>query len=120
MFGSLRPIARAPRRLSLARLEAAVRLVDDVGAAAAADHAAIPVARLKRLQAIANLHGRAPARVSLYIVGKGPRRTGGPPRDGGRPSQGARPSAKPSCRRGFPPKQTSQENFGPAATGLRC
>jgi hypothetical protein len=29
--------------------EAAVRLVDDVGTAAAADHAAVPVARLQRL-----------------------------------------------------------------------
>src|SRR4051794_21569936 len=54
------------RRLALPRFEAPVRLVDDVGAAAAADHSAVPVARLQRLQAIANLHGRAPARVSCF------------------------------------------------------
>src|SRR5205085_2810694 len=54
--------------LALTSLEASVRLVDDVGAAAAADHAAIPVARLQRLQAIANLHGRAPASFSYCCV----------------------------------------------------
>jgi hypothetical protein len=58
--GSIRE--RAPSwRLALARLEPPVRLVDDVGAAAAADDTAIPVARLERLQAVANLHCRAPA-----------------------------------------------------------
>jgi len=56
-----RGLAKLRRSLALPRFEAAVRLVDDVCAAAAADDAAIPVARLKRLQAIANLHGRAPA-----------------------------------------------------------
>ena len=44
--------------LALPRLEAAVRLVDDVGAATATDHPAIAVARLERLQGIADLHGR--------------------------------------------------------------
>ncbi len=44
--------------LALARFEAAIRLVDDVGAATAADHPAIAVARLERLEGIANLHGR--------------------------------------------------------------
>ena len=57
-------LAKLRRSLALPRFEAAVRLVDDVGAAAAADDAAVPVARLKRLQAIANLHGRAPASFS--------------------------------------------------------
>jgi hypothetical protein len=51
--------------LALARLEAAVRLVDDVGAPAPTDHAAIAMARLERLQAVANLHG---ARLSLRLV----------------------------------------------------
>jgi hypothetical protein len=47
--------------LALPRFEPSVRLVDDVGAPATTDYAAVPVARLQRLQAIANLHGRAPA-----------------------------------------------------------
>src|SRR3954468_9753162 len=65
---------RGPRLLALARLEPAVRLVDDVGAPTAADHAAIPVARLERLQAIANLHGRAPASFySARVVGLDPK-----------------------------------------------
>jgi hypothetical protein len=51
--------------LALASLEAPVRLVDDVRASAAADYAAIAVARLERLQAVANLHG---ARLSLRLV----------------------------------------------------
>ncbi len=34
---------------ALARLEPAVRLVDDVGAAATTDHSAVPVARFQRL-----------------------------------------------------------------------
>ena len=57
------PAPKRKRRIcsALARLEAAVRLVDDVGPAAAADDAAVPVARFERLQAVANLHGRAPA-----------------------------------------------------------
>src|SRR3954466_14749155 len=45
------------RGSALARLEAAVRLVDDVGAAPAADHAAVAVARLEGLQGVADLHG---------------------------------------------------------------
>jgi hypothetical protein len=51
--------------LALASLEAPVRLVDDVRASAAADNPAIAVARLERLQAVANLHG---ARLSLRLV----------------------------------------------------
>jgi hypothetical protein len=51
--------------LALASLEAPVRLVDDVRSSAAADYAAIAVARLERLQAVANLHG---ARLSLRMV----------------------------------------------------
>src|SRR5689334_25159053 len=51
--------------LALPRFEPAVRLVDDVGAATPTDHAAIAVARLERLQAVANLHG---ARLSLRLV----------------------------------------------------
>ena len=38
------------RALALARFEAPVRLVDDVGPPAAANDAAVPVARLERLQ----------------------------------------------------------------------
>jgi len=51
--------AKLPRSLALPRFEAPVRLVDDVGAATAANHPAVAVARLQRLEAIANLHGRA-------------------------------------------------------------
>jgi hypothetical protein len=46
------------RALALASLEAAIRLVDDVGPAATANHPAIAMTRLQRLQGIANLHGR--------------------------------------------------------------
>src|SRR3954470_2937917 len=48
---------------ALARLEAAVGLVDDVGAAPATDHAAVAVARLEGLERVADLHGlkRLPA-----------------------------------------------------------
>jgi hypothetical protein len=60
IFEGFRPLG-----LALASLEAPVRLVDDVGAPATADHAAIAVARLERLQAVANLHG---ARLSLRLV----------------------------------------------------
>ena len=63
--GSLMASAVEPRGLALARFEAAVGLVDDIGPAAAADHAAIAVARLQRLQAVANLHG---ARLPLRLV----------------------------------------------------
>src|SRR6476620_2335345 len=53
----------APRPSALARLEAAVGLVDDVGAAPAADHAAVAMARLEGLERVADLHGlkRLPA-----------------------------------------------------------
>src|SRR4051794_4071482 len=54
------PLSLSKRRLeglALARLEAAVGLVDDVGAAPAADHAAVAVARLEGLQGVADLHG---------------------------------------------------------------
>ena len=44
--------------LALARLEAAVGLVDDVGPAAATDDTAIAVTRLQGLERVANLHGR--------------------------------------------------------------
>jgi hypothetical protein len=56
---------RGPPDLALASLEAPVRLVDDVRASAAADYASIAVARLERLQAVADLHG---ARLSLRLV----------------------------------------------------
>src|SRR4051812_31477521 len=51
------------RRLSqngsaLARLEAAVGLVDHIGTAATTDHAVVAVAILERLQGIADLHDR--------------------------------------------------------------
>src|SRR3546814_16243116 len=42
---------------ALARLEAAVGLVDHIGPAAAANQAIVPVAVLQRLQAVENLHG---------------------------------------------------------------
>ena len=61
IFEGLGPL----RGLALASLETPVRLVDHVGAPTAADHAAIAVARLERLQAVANLHG---ARLSLRLV----------------------------------------------------
>ena len=77
--------ARTPCRpflagLALPRLEPSIRLVDDVGTAAATDDAAVPVARLQGLQAIANLHGRAPASLDLFRCWKGPK-TGGSPRE---------------------------------------
>jgi hypothetical protein len=43
--------------LALARLEAGILLVDDVGPALAADHAAVFVALLERAQGIADFHG---------------------------------------------------------------
>src|SRR5688500_15535982 len=62
--------------LALASLKAAVRLVDDVGPAATANHPAIAVTRLQRLQGIANLHGRdACLRVSWVVGGSVNRRT---------------------------------------------
>src|SRR5947209_6502998 len=67
---SLRP-RQSASGLALTRLEAAVRLVDDVRSAATADDTAIPMASLQGLQRIANLHGRAPARVSCLVVGIG-------------------------------------------------
>src|SRR3546814_12516760 len=42
---------------ALAGLKAAVGLVDDIGAPAAADHAVVPVTALERLERIADLHG---------------------------------------------------------------
>ena len=67
--------------LALPRFEAAVGLVDDVGAAAAANDTAVPVARLQRLQRIANLHGRAPASCSRVLLLGMVQRTGGSPRE---------------------------------------
>ena len=52
--------------LALTRLEAAVCLVDDVGPPTAANHPAIAMARLQRLEAIANLHGRAACSFSCF------------------------------------------------------
>src|SRR5690606_4923607 len=46
-----------PERSTLARLEAAVGLVDHVYPAAATDHAVVPVTILERLQAVDDLHG---------------------------------------------------------------
>src|SRR5688572_25429896 len=56
---------------ALARLEAAVRLVDDVGAAPAADHAAVAMARLEGFERVADLHGlrRLPV-LSNFRAGK--------------------------------------------------
>jgi hypothetical protein len=44
-------------RLTLARLETGVLLVDDIGPAAAADDAAVLVAFLERAERIADFHG---------------------------------------------------------------
>ena len=102
MWESKRPGAMHPaaaRSLALARLEPAVCLVDDVGAAAATDDAAVPVARLQRLQRIANLHGRAPASFFQSLVVGWVRRTGGSPRERALPSQGAGEGTSRSVRR---------------------
>src|SRR5262249_51805258 len=71
MKGRRKPMASAAwicgreRALALTRLEARVGLVDDVDAALAAHDAAVLVARLHRLQRMADLHGtsqqKAPA-----------------------------------------------------------
>ena len=45
------------KELALARLEAGVLLVDDIGAAAAADDATVLVALLKRAERVADFHG---------------------------------------------------------------
>ena len=53
--------ASQPRfSLALASFKALLRLVDDVGTAATADHPVIPVTVLERLERIANLHDRLP------------------------------------------------------------
>jgi hypothetical protein len=44
------------RQLALARLEAAIRLVDHIGATTATDYATIPVTVFKRLQRVADFH----------------------------------------------------------------
>src|SRR5690606_3123972 len=49
---------------ALARLEAAVGLVDHVSPAAAADHAVVAVAALERLEAVDDLHGSIPKKYS--------------------------------------------------------
>ena len=54
--------------LALPRLEPTIRLVDDVRAAATANHPAIAMTRLQRLQGIANLHGRNACLTYLKLV----------------------------------------------------
>jgi hypothetical protein len=49
-------MGRDSAHLPLARLEAAVGLVDHIGPATAANHAVIAVAVLERLEAVANLN----------------------------------------------------------------
>lgn len=49
----------AARSLTLARLETTIRLVDDVHAAAAPDHPAVPVTVLQRLYGVTDFHGAA-------------------------------------------------------------
>src|SRR5690606_29889648 len=57
------PLCRRRERVAaalastLARLEAAVGLVDHIDPAAAADHAVVAVTALERLQAVDDLHG---------------------------------------------------------------
>src|SRR4051812_10816336 len=65
--------AVAGKASALARLEAAVGLVDDVGAAPAADHAAVAVARLEGLERVADLHGlkRLPVFAMLFSEMRG-------------------------------------------------
>src|SRR4051812_50146967 len=77
--------AVAGKASALARLEAAVGLVDDVGAAPAADHAAVAVARLQGFERVADLHGleRLPD-ICLGCAGKARR-----PPSGGAPSSQA-------------------------------
>src|SRR4051812_49997589 len=80
--------AVAGKASALARLEAAVGLVDDVGAAPTADHAAVAVARLEGLERVADLHGLKRLPVAAMLCGK----CEGPPRGRGRSSQAGRGS----------------------------
>src|SRR3546814_12308580 len=52
---------------ALAGLEPPVRLVDHIGAAAAADDPAVAVTRLERLERVANLHGRVSLMQNLVV-----------------------------------------------------
>src|SRR5436305_15304180 len=72
------------RASALARLEAAVGLVDDLGAAPAADHAAVAVARLEGLERVADLHGLERLPVLRCFLRKNARRR---PTQQGLPSQ---------------------------------
>ena len=49
-------------QLALAGLEAAIGLVDNIGTAATADHAVVPVTALERLERVADLHGSQPSK----------------------------------------------------------
>ena len=54
--------------LALPRLKPTIRLVDDVSTATTANHPAIAMTRLQRLQRIANLHGRNACLTYLKLV----------------------------------------------------
>src|SRR3546814_8009833 len=70
---------------ALAGLEPPVRLVDHIGAAAAADDPAVAVTRLERLERVANLHGRVSLMQNLVVF------EGAALMSGGALSQAARP-----------------------------
>src|SRR3546814_16517808 len=53
---------------ALAGLEPPVRLVDHIGAAAAADDPVVAVTRLERLERVANLHGRVSLMQNLVVI----------------------------------------------------
>ena len=58
---------KVPRTLALSRFKPAVRLVDDVHAAAAANDPAIAMPALQRLQGVTNFH-RAPRLVFQSLI----------------------------------------------------
>src|ERR1700712_2223151 len=84
MLPTSKTTAVTGKGLALARLEAAVGLVDDVGAAPAADHAAVAMARLEGLERIADLHGLKRLPVSSDALRRNARRS---PSGRGLPSQ---------------------------------
>src|ERR1700712_4321761 len=93
MLPTSKTTAVTGKGLALARLEAAVGLVDDVGAAPAADHAAVAMARLQGFERVADLHGleRLPD-ICLGCAGKARR----PPRGRAPPSQASAPGSPSS------------------------
>ena len=100
--GRERPPGGEPPASALTRLEALLRLVDDVDAALAAHEAIVAMTRAKRLQGIADFHG-SPKRGSS---GQNPRRTisrAAMPDSGAPIKREARRSSLRPGRRGFAP-----------------